>query len=65
MDGNRAVAPRIVKPVAAIRNKDQVDVEFTSSLIKAARLVAKFGGEDKKSRHLLLFGKILGHRGHT
>jgi hypothetical protein len=54
MHGNRAVAPRIVKLVAAIRDKNEIDAQLTSGCIEAARLVTEFCGEKKKSRHVLL-----------
>jgi hypothetical protein len=45
VDGNRAIAPGIVKLVATISNKNEIDSEFSSRFIEAARLVTKFGGE--------------------
>jgi hypothetical protein len=54
MNGDGAIAPGIVELVAAIRDKDKVDAELPRSFIEAARLIAEFGGEEEKSRHLFL-----------
>src|SRR5580658_7251228 len=55
MYGNRAVAPRIVELVTAIRDKQEIDAELSSGLVEAARLVAEFGGEEQESRHCFYF----------
>ena len=51
MDGDSAIAPRIVELVAAIRDKNKVDSKLASRFVEAARLVAEFCGEDEESRH--------------
>ena len=55
MDGNRAVAPRIVELMTAIRDEHEIDAELLSGFVEAARLVSEFGGEEEESRHLLSF----------
>jgi hypothetical protein len=54
MDRNRAIAPGIIKFVATIRDKDQVNAKLASGSVKAARLVAQFCGEEEESRHLYI-----------
>lgn len=47
MDGDGAIAPGIIEPVAAIRDKHKLDAKFMRSFVEAARLVAKFRGEEE------------------
>jgi hypothetical protein len=49
MDRDRAIAPRIVELVAAIRDKNKVDAKLASGFVEAARLVPEFSGEDEES----------------
>ena len=53
MDRDRAIAPRIVELVAAIRDKNKVDAKLASGFVEAARLVPEFSGEDEESWHFL------------
>jgi hypothetical protein len=63
MDRNRAVAPRVVELVTAIRDEHEIDAELSGGFVEAARLIAEFGGEDEESGHWLLIWGIRGHGG--
>ena len=47
MDGEGPIPPGIIKLVAAVRDKHELDAKFMRSFVEAARLVAKFRGKEE------------------
>jgi hypothetical protein len=56
MDGNGAIAPGIVKLMAAIGNEDQVNAELPRGVIETAGLLPEFAGKEQNS---------IAHEAHT